>query len=336
MEGAMYTEWILDTIDQLRKRKARPDLERICHMVERKHGPSFADIAAELDKLVEAQVVVKVDYKGSTSYRNAAKWRKSHFGNVQNSSSSSAKLDAAVRALRGSGTGETDSGGDDSGGDGDAVTENAGRAATAAASLPPASQKPVARESIEQWLLEQDPNTKLKGNTLQVALDREVEAYHLEKIGNGTYIIGDPSKKPPPPEKERAKGPKSSKPKPAKPKTKKISAPETPTMPTGEAATVVSVTPETVAVSITPEKVDPGPEASKDVSKEQTDAQPPPPNKQTEVQQSPIKSPVKVPKEKLTTPSKKGRPPSAKRKVGIMQAFFFLQFERKVIQIVIN
>ena len=179
--GNDYTEWILDTIDQLRKRKARPDLERICHMVERKHKASFADIAAELDKLVENQVVVKVDYKGSISYRNAAKWRKSHFGNVQNSSTASAKLETAVRSL----TGLLD---DDS--------HDEGAAEDGGERLSEASAADIAR-----WLLERDPDTKLVSDALQVALDREVEAYNLERTEDGNYIIGDPNKKPPPPEK---------------------------------------------------------------------------------------------------------------------------------------
>ncbi|KAI3352918.1 hypothetical protein L3Q82_019498, partial [Scortum barcoo] len=37
-EPNKYREWILETIDSLRSRKARPDLERICRMVRRRHG----------------------------------------------------------------------------------------------------------------------------------------------------------------------------------------------------------------------------------------------------------------------------------------------------------
>ncbi|XP_075731725.1 histone acetyltransferase KAT6B-like isoform X1 [Rhipicephalus microplus] len=69
-----HKEIVLDTIDQLRKRKARPDFERICHMLYRRHGLSKAEVQEELDLLVDAEAVIKVDYKGNTSYRNAAKW----------------------------------------------------------------------------------------------------------------------------------------------------------------------------------------------------------------------------------------------------------------------
>ncbi|KAL0993248.1 hypothetical protein UPYG_G00105180 [Umbra pygmaea] len=73
MNEPMYREWILDTIDSLRSRKARPDLERICRMVRRRHGSEPEQTCAELEKLIQEQTVLKVNYKGSISYRNAAK-----------------------------------------------------------------------------------------------------------------------------------------------------------------------------------------------------------------------------------------------------------------------
>ncbi|XP_057698589.1 sterile alpha motif domain-containing protein 1 [Corythoichthys intestinalis] len=68
-----YGEWILETIDSLRSRKARPDLERICRMVRRRHGSDPDRTRVELEKLIQEQTVLKVSYKGSISYRNAAK-----------------------------------------------------------------------------------------------------------------------------------------------------------------------------------------------------------------------------------------------------------------------
>ncbi|XP_074552645.1 sterile alpha motif domain containing 1a [Halichoeres trimaculatus] len=73
MSESKYREWILDTIDSLRSRKARPDLERICRMVRRRHGSEHDRTCAELEKLIQEQTVLKVNYKGSISYRNAAK-----------------------------------------------------------------------------------------------------------------------------------------------------------------------------------------------------------------------------------------------------------------------
>ncbi|KAF5887532.1 polycomb protein SCMH1-like isoform X1, partial [Clarias magur] len=73
MSEPRYREWILDTIDSLRSRKARPDLERICRMVRRRHGSDPDRTCVELERLIQEHAVLKVNYKGSVSYRNAAK-----------------------------------------------------------------------------------------------------------------------------------------------------------------------------------------------------------------------------------------------------------------------
>ncbi|XP_034751653.1 atherin isoform X1 [Etheostoma cragini] len=95
-----YREWILETIDSLRSRKARPDLERICRMVRRRHGSDPDRTRTELEKLIQEQTVLKVSYKGSISYRNAAKVqrktrKKSEFTAAGSSSSSSSSAEAA-------------------------------------------------------------------------------------------------------------------------------------------------------------------------------------------------------------------------------------------------
>ncbi|XP_070769293.1 sterile alpha motif domain-containing protein 1 [Enoplosus armatus] len=92
-EPNKYREWILETIDSLRSRKARPDLERICRMVRRRHGSDPDRTRTELEKLIQEQTVLKVSYKGSISYRNAAKVqrksrKKSEFTAAGGSSSS--------------------------------------------------------------------------------------------------------------------------------------------------------------------------------------------------------------------------------------------------------
>ncbi|XP_069460083.1 fibril-forming collagen alpha chain-like [Ambystoma mexicanum] len=68
-----YEDWILETIDSLRSRKARPDLERICRMVRRRHGPEPERTRQELERMVQRRAVLRVSYKGSISYRNAAR-----------------------------------------------------------------------------------------------------------------------------------------------------------------------------------------------------------------------------------------------------------------------
>ncbi|KAM7418851.1 hypothetical protein PAMA_016125 [Pampus argenteus] len=99
-EPNKYREWILETIDSLRSRKARPDLERICRMVRRRHGSDPDRTRTELEKLIQEQTVLKVSYKGSISYRNAAKVqrksrKKTEFTAAGSSSSSGSSAEAA-------------------------------------------------------------------------------------------------------------------------------------------------------------------------------------------------------------------------------------------------
>ncbi|XP_041838109.1 atherin [Melanotaenia boesemani] len=94
-EPNKYREWILETIDSLRSRKARPDLERICRMVRRRHGSDPDRTRTELEKLIQEQTVLKVSYKGSISYRNAAKvQRKSRKKSEFSAAGSSSSADA--------------------------------------------------------------------------------------------------------------------------------------------------------------------------------------------------------------------------------------------------
>lgn len=69
-----HEEQILEAIDQLRRRKARPDADRICNYLLRKFSVDARDTIADLHRLIESEKVIQVDYKGNTSYRNASKW----------------------------------------------------------------------------------------------------------------------------------------------------------------------------------------------------------------------------------------------------------------------
>ncbi|XP_048377838.1 lethal(3)malignant brain tumor-like protein 3 isoform X2 [Stegostoma tigrinum] len=75
MSEAECKQWILETIDSLRSRKARPDLERICKMVQRRHGLAPSRTRRQLDRLLRSRTVLRVSYKGSHSYRIAAQWQ---------------------------------------------------------------------------------------------------------------------------------------------------------------------------------------------------------------------------------------------------------------------
>ena len=194
-----YEEWILEAIDKLRTRKARPDANRICQLVKRKYDVNPEAIEAALDKLVESKVVIKVDYKGNISYRNGAKWGKNSFGNIQNSASTSSKLAQAVRNLTNRSSNEVNN-----------ITNGEERT-----DPPQVAHGEASAADIERWLAEHHQDSNLSGNTLVIALDREVDAYRLKRTEKGNFAIGDPSKKPPPPEKQE---------KPKKPKVKKSPA----------------------------------------------------------------------------------------------------------------
>lgn len=73
MSEIKYQDHILEAIDQLRRRKARPDADRIFNSLTRRHAIDFSDAKIALEKCVENGVVLKVEYKGNISYRNAAK-----------------------------------------------------------------------------------------------------------------------------------------------------------------------------------------------------------------------------------------------------------------------
>lgn len=71
--SARNRERILEAIDQLRKRKARPDVARICSYLFRRFHVNSVEAKADLEWCVANSVVLKVEYKGNISYRNAAK-----------------------------------------------------------------------------------------------------------------------------------------------------------------------------------------------------------------------------------------------------------------------
>jgi len=61
---------ILEAVEALRQRKCRPEREAIAHFILRKYGTQFQEIFSDLETVVDQGDLVKVEYKGSTSYRN--------------------------------------------------------------------------------------------------------------------------------------------------------------------------------------------------------------------------------------------------------------------------
>lgn len=155
-----YRQGILQIIDELRSRKSRPDLNRICHLAEKRHGWSSCDTDSYIEKLVDSEDIAKVVCKGCVSYRNAGKWKKSYLGgNVLNSRSSSDMLVAAVKALT-----EGQVGGE---------------------------LKGATLRDIERWLVSQKLDRDQLKCPLHVMLQREIDAGSLKRLPDGGYGIGE-------------------------------------------------------------------------------------------------------------------------------------------------
>lgn len=98
-------EIIIDAIRVLRSRRVRPSSRKIAWYVRREHLLSEATTEAVLDELVESEDVLRVEYKGATSYRVAASWSKAALVrrrrtkvNVMNSEATCRTLRMAVEA----------------------------------------------------------------------------------------------------------------------------------------------------------------------------------------------------------------------------------------------
>lgn len=162
---------ILEAIDQLRHRKARPDAERICNFVLRRFGVGGQDTIADLERLVEEDVVVKVEYKGNISYRNAAKWSRYAMYNKNreegfagtiygslNSEGTSSLLSSAVAEL--------------------IIHE------------PDYLDFGVPGHELEKYMQEKD-SIRFSKRYLEVILQRELNSGNIVKLENGNYSLAD-------------------------------------------------------------------------------------------------------------------------------------------------
>ncbi|PNF26291.1 hypothetical protein B7P43_G02683 [Cryptotermes secundus] len=162
---------ILEAIDQLRRRKARPDAERICNFLLRRFGVDSQDTIADLERLVEEDIVIKVEYKGNISYRNAAKWSRfamynknkeegftgSIYGSL-NSEGTSSLLSSAVAEL--------------------IIHE------------PDYLDFGVPGTELEKYMQEKD-SVRFTKKYLDVILQRELNSGNIVKLENGNYSLAD-------------------------------------------------------------------------------------------------------------------------------------------------
>nr|XP_022318842.1 histone acetyltransferase KAT6B-like isoform X1 [Crassostrea virginica] len=171
MASQKCKECILQIIDQLRQRKARPDIVRICHMAARKHGMKWQETESHLEKLVESGTVMKVDYKGNVSYRNTAKWKKTHsWKKVVHSDKTCKNIISAVHE----------------------IAQNS-------------PDRSASVKDVEKWLTANTQGPHLERTQLKGALDKEVANGTLKKLPNGTYTRSESN-----PEKKIAEKPSTS------------------------------------------------------------------------------------------------------------------------------
>nr|XP_057917475.1 histone acetyltransferase KAT6B isoform X2 [Doryrhamphus excisus] len=70
LANPLYTEWILEAIQKIKRQKQRPSEERICHAVATSHGLDRKTVLEQLDLSVHDGSILKVTNKGSTSYKD--------------------------------------------------------------------------------------------------------------------------------------------------------------------------------------------------------------------------------------------------------------------------
>lgn len=195
---------IIQAIDHLRNRKARPDLHRICNMLKRRHHFSFSDSARCIEYLLNMGVVIKVEYKGSISYRDASKWKKGHVaGQIINSDVLVAKLQAAIDAVIAEQQAPP-ADGEERDGRGQTPDENG------------AGEPCATIQQIEDWFTKQpgDAGCRLTGDALMEVLTRELETESLVRVSRvhaqSGYAVGRRVHPSPPPRSESHPSPAKS------------------------------------------------------------------------------------------------------------------------------
>nr|XP_060625114.1 histone acetyltransferase KAT6B isoform X3 [Anolis sagrei ordinatus] len=70
LANPLYTEWILEAIQKVKRQKQRPSEERICHAVWVSHGLDKKSVSEQLELSVQDGSVLKVTNKGLASYKD--------------------------------------------------------------------------------------------------------------------------------------------------------------------------------------------------------------------------------------------------------------------------
>lgn len=144
--------WVLETIDLIRMRKARPDFDRISRMLLRHYGLSANETRETLEALAGDGKINVVHFKGNVSYRRCLALPEKRSPD-QNAQSTSNRIIHAIKVI----TKQT----------GDGVTF----------------------DELQQWLISKNPDTRLVKHRLQNALQREIAANKVTKLSDDCYVL---------------------------------------------------------------------------------------------------------------------------------------------------
>ncbi|CAH8580266.1 unnamed protein product [Heterobilharzia americana] len=170
-----HRDAILDAIDKLRERKARPDFERISCLLKRHQNINYEQTQLCLQRLADAGAVVCVDYKGNLSYRNPSKWRKT--------AATSGAVDAIRRLMDNNPYNQS--------------TKTCTNLIPFSQPGPNGGYSVLQIERALQFLIGGDeidatnPMPQLTGATLRVCLDREATHGKLAKTIDGRYVLDE-------------------------------------------------------------------------------------------------------------------------------------------------
>lgn len=150
--ATQHKGWVLETVDLIRMRKARPSLERISRILYRTYGLSVTETKESLEELVKDGKINRVHFKGNVSFRrcNSLPDKQSPENNAQSTSN---RIIHAVKLI----TKQT----------GDGVTF----------------------DELQQWLISRNPDTRLVKHRLLNALRREIEANNITQLSDDTFVL---------------------------------------------------------------------------------------------------------------------------------------------------
>uniref|UniRef100_A0AAY5JWD2 Histone acetyltransferase n=1 Tax=Esox lucius TaxID=8010 RepID=A0AAY5JWD2_ESOLU len=95
LANPLYTQWILEAIQKIKRQKQRPSEERICHAVATLRGLDKRTVLEQLELGVHDGSILKVTNKGSASYKDPE-----HPGRgISSSSTSSSATTLSVKPL---------------------------------------------------------------------------------------------------------------------------------------------------------------------------------------------------------------------------------------------